>query len=235
MSIPFFYEPYIDFNSIALSDETMHHATNVLRMREGEQFWLTNGAGKKCLCTIDVLQKRAFQYTINSFSDEPISTPTLHLAISFTKNAARIEWLLEKATEMGVHQITPLLTSRTERNYFKRERLEKILVSAMLQSQQVHLPKLNEATELKTLIAEVAELKFIAHCEANQPRSSFHQALPSDKDVIILIGPEGDFTEDEIHLCLEANCLPVSFGKNRLRTETAGIYACTVFNAKQEF
>jgi 16S rRNA (uracil1498-N3)-methyltransferase len=233
MSLPFFYEPFHDFANIELSDALFHHALQVLRMQAGDSFWLTNGQGKQCFCTIEQVQKKSFQFALSHQRIiEPIK-PQLHLAIAFTKNADRIEWLVEKVTEIGVHTIIPLLTTRSERHHIKQERLHKILVSAMLQSQQSFLPTLHEPQTLQQLLSHHVANKFVAHCEHEQHKTSLLETLKPNENSLILIGPEGDFTTDEINECLQASCKPVSLGKNRLRTETAGLYACAVFNAKQ--
>lgn len=234
MNIPFFYEPFDDFSSIALSDETMHHALQVLRMKKGEVFWLTNGSGKKALCEMGQTQKRSFDILVKETIVEMENPNQLHLAIAFTKNAARIEWLLEKITEIGVHSIYPIQTKRTERNHFKRERLQKILVSAMLQSQQSMLPTLHDLVPFEEIVQTPIQQKLIAHCEDDASKSLLANSIIPHQETMILIGPEGDFTPEEIETSLAKNWKAVSFGKTRLRTETAGMYACAVFNAMQE-
>jgi 16S rRNA (uracil1498-N3)-methyltransferase len=156
----------------------------------------------------------------------------LHIAISFTKNPARIEWFLEKATEIGINRITPLVTKRSEKIHFKKDRFEKILVSAMLQSKQTFLPQLSEASPLETILEAKDTLKCIAHCEDDMDRIHLNQFIKPQKNTLILIGPEGDFTKEEIHLCLSKECRAVSLGDHRLRTETAGLFACVIFNAQ---
>jgi 16S rRNA (uracil1498-N3)-methyltransferase len=156
------------------------------------------------------------------------------IAISLVKNASRFEWFLEKATEIGVTEIIPLICERTERQYFRYERMKGILVSAMLQSQQVWLPVLSEPVKFENLtIAEFENsVKLIAHCEETnkQPFSNFQ--ISSSSNYIILIGPEGDFTPAEIELALQNNFQPVSLGETRLRTETAGMVAATLLCIK---
>ena len=140
----------------------------------------------------------------------------------------RFEWFLEKATEIGIHEITPILCEHSERKVIKPERLEKVLQSAMKQSLQTYLPKLNPLTTYKDFIEKATgDLKFIAHCE-DQDKVVLKRRLAPDKDVVMLIGPEGDFSNNEIKSALNKNFVPVSLGRNRLRTETAAIYVCTV-------
>jgi 16S rRNA (uracil1498-N3)-methyltransferase len=230
---PFFYEPFQDFSNILLSDETMHHAIQVMRMREGDFFYLVNGNGKRCLCEMTEVKKKSCLITLREMHEDEKANPTFCLAIAFTKNASRMEWLLEKVTEMGIHKIIPIITKRSERTHWKKERFQKIIVSAMLQSQQSHLPILDEPKTLSEFFNDEHQQIFIAHCEAEKERDPFEQMLKANENTAILIGPEGDFTEDEIHLCLQRGAKAVSLGNVRLRTETAGLYACATFHVKQ--
>ncbi len=234
MSIPYFYEPFSDFSHIALSENSVHHALNVLRMKPGSELNVTNGRGDSARCRIIGTSKKECHIEVldSHSSSNKQQASKLHIAISFTKNPARIEWFLEKATEIGIQMITPLITKRSEKIHFKKERFEKIMISAMLQSQQTFLPVLNEATLLEEVIKGPELLKCIAHCEEDKDRIQLKDCIEAQKDTLILIGPEGDFTPEEIHLCLQHQCKPVSLGRNRLRTETAGLFACVVFNAQ---
>jgi 16S rRNA (uracil1498-N3)-methyltransferase len=234
MNLPFFYEKFNDTDHISFSETSSHHALHVLRMKVGDELLITNGEGSLAKCKISHATKKECNVElIQSITSKPENRkPKLHIAISFTKNPARIEWFLEKATEIGIHSITPLITKRSEKIYIKRERFEKILISAMLQSQQSYLPKLNDASTLESVLQGNEELKFIAHCVEEAERNNLKDSLANPKNSIILIGPEGDFTKDEIHLCLQHNCKTVSLGSNRLRTETAGLFACVVFNSQ---
>ncbi len=231
MDYPFFYEPYADFDEIVLSDETMHHALSVLRMKEGDQFWLTNGQGKNVLCEI-VEAKKKFCEIIQSekIEQHPLEYG-LHLGIALTKNAARNEWLMEKVTEMGIQQITPLICHRSEKLHLRKDRLEKILVSAMLQSKQVFLPQLNEATLFSQIISRDESIKCMAYCGDELVKPQSIDCLKPAKDTLILIGPEGDFTPEEVQQGVSNQFAAVSLGINRLRTETAGLFACALFNA----
>ncbi len=234
MNIPYFYEPFSDISHLHLSETSAHHALHVLRMKVGDPLNVTNGKGDLAVCRIVHTTKRECSIEVVELRTSNIEprTSNLHIAIAFTKNPARIEWFLEKVTEIGIQTITPLITKRSEKIHFKKERFEKIMVSAMLQSQQTYLPILQEAILLEDVLKGPEELKCIAHCEEDQERTHLKEVITSQKDTLILIGPEGDFTEEEIHLCLQQQCLPVSLGTNRLRTETAGLFACVVFNAQ---
>jgi len=231
MSLPYFFEPFESSDIIVLSEANMHYMMHVLRMKVGEQCWITNGKGIRCLATITSASKRSCTITSGECIQSFTPPSSLHLAIAFTKNPARIEWLLEKATEVGIGYITPLITHRSEKIHWKQERYEKILTAAMLQSQQTWLPVLNEATRLENLITCDADIKCIAWCEEHNDKNALLLHIQNDKKTIILVGPEGDFTSDEVHLCMQHGFKPVSLGSNRLRTETAGLYACVVYNS----
>lgn len=234
--LPYFYHPVLEKNqaTTTLDEATSKHCIQVLRMQEGEQMLLTNGKGLKATVTIVVAERKRCGVRLDHIVEVPQRPYTLTLAISFTKNNSRNEWLLEKCMEMGIDSIIPLVTSRTEKDKFNDQRLNGILISAMLQSQQCYLPKLEQPVALKKAFfesnKEVAQ-KLIAHCIEDKERLSLLKALMPEKDTVVLIGPEGDFTENEIGECLENGYKPIVLGPNRLRTETAGLYVCTVFNA----
>jgi 16S rRNA (uracil1498-N3)-methyltransferase len=228
-----FYEVFDSPDHLVLSDATLHHMLHVLRMKSGEEVLVLNGRGLRCSIRLDRIDKKGVAFTLLQ-SEEVIDTrPALHLGIAFTKNPARMEWLLEKATEIGIHTIIPLHTQRSEKTHNKRERFEKILVSAFLQSKQDFLPQLEEPCRLNDVLATAPEQRFIAWCDDDSPRHALTEVLKKHQNTLILIGPEGDFTPDEVHLCTQQGCLPVHLGPSRLRTETAGLYACVVFNAQQ--
>lgn len=231
MSLAYFYNAFHHETDIVLDDATLHYMYHVLRMKAGEECWVTNGRGVKCRVKIQELNKRHAQLEILETIKDSREASPLHLAIAFTKNPARIEWLLEKATEIGVGQITPLITHRSEKVHWKKERYEKILVSAMLQSQQTYLPLVHEPTSLQHVVGVDAEARFIAWCDAHEEKKPLSSCLKKNKKTIILIGPEGDFTQEEVDLCRSNGYLPVSLGPTRLRTETAGLYAVVAFNA----
>jgi 16S rRNA (uracil1498-N3)-methyltransferase len=178
---------------------------------------------KKCRLTI-----------VNSALDFGKRNFHLHIAIAPTKNIDRFEWFLEKATEIGIDEITPLLTSHSERKTINAERLEKILVSAMKQSLKAYLPQLHELTTFKELIINnKTENKFIAYCDEIQ-KIHLKDLATKGNNTLILIGPEGDFSPEEIKLAIENGFKVVSLGESRLRTETAGIVACHIVNLANE-
>jgi len=233
MPLPLFYfdgELTIG-NNLPLNDDTARHIVQVLRMQVGEQLQLTNGKGYAAIATIAVADKKKCSVTVNEVVFHLPST-ALHLCVAFTKNSSRNEWLLEKATELGVSSITPLLTTRSEREKFRYDRMKGILVSALLQSQQFHLPVLNEVMSLQSVLAQYkgAPQKMVAHCIAEIPVKPVAELLKPALETLVCIGPEGDFTTDEVNLCTDAGCLGISLGTQRLRTETAAMSVCAFFN-----
>ncbi|MEO7767084.1 MAG: RsmE family RNA methyltransferase [Ferruginibacter sp.] len=238
MSLPFFYKATIDpaADEVVLDEETSKHIVQVLRMQSGEPLQLTDGNGNLLFAEIIEPNRKNCILKIQSSSFQSRTAQKTTLAVSLVKNAHRFEWLLEKATEIGVNEIIPLLCSRTEKQHFRVERMRSILVSAMLQSQQSWLPVLREPIKYATYIKSVKEdsrlKKFIAHCEKDEPRIQLYSFRPFDSSVI-LIGPEGDFTIDEIELALKNNFVPVALGNTRLRSETAGIVAAAILSFSQ--
>ena len=229
MALPTFYEENLPADgSFLLSELTSRHLVQVLRMKESARLLLTNGKGQTHLSEIVHANKKATEVRFLSGTLVPEPSSEITIAISLIKNKSRFEWFLEKATEIGVQRLIPIICDRSEAENFRHERMHAILVSAMLQSQQAWLPQLDQPMNFADLIASSEQSnKFIAHCleEARRPLSG-EQMLLGDK--IILIGPEGDFTAAEVALAIENNFLPVSLGTNRLRTETAGIVACVL-------
>ena len=174
-------------------------------------------------CRLDIIKVHS-QQNQSSFS--------LHIAVSYTKNPDRFEWFVEKATEIGIQHITPLLCERTERIKIKTERLEKLLIAALKQSHQTYLPTLHQAETFLSFVGnkEAANNRYIAYCNDTDSIQHLSKLYPAGSDLIILIGPEGDFTEKEINFAIENRYKPISLGNNRLRTETAALYACTCIN-----
>ena len=223
-----------------LDVEESRHAVRVLRMRDGDTIHVTDGMGHLYQCRIVQADDRACAVeVVGNSSNQAIKQPSLHLAVAPTKNPARMEWLVEKAVEIGVGEIILLQCDHSERSFLKTERLEKLAVSAMKQSLHTTLPKINQAVKLSEWLNTPLPpsrgdgeglLKFIAHCEADKSRTPLATAMQPGRDAVVLIGPEGDFSEDEIALALAAGFQPVSLGPSRLRTETAALYAVTAFN-----
>jgi len=229
MSIPFFYEAQLPAmpGLFTLSEESSKHCSMVLRMKESESIALTNGLGLNCMGQIVAADKKKTVVQLSAFEQKPLPKTQNSIAISFVKNAARMEWFLEKATEIGITTFYPLIADRTERMVFKKERWEHILVSAMLQSQQSFKPVLHDPIAFKTLIQQPLNGQLLlAHCEPGEKRTI--QSIGSDENTLLLIGPEGDFTPNEIEMAAKAGATMISLGNTRLRTETAGISAAVL-------
>lgn len=220
-----FYDPTIDAKSEIhqLSEDESKHACRVLRLKIGDVFQLLDGKGGLYNCRISDDNPKKCKVKIETRTFHPAPTYQIHIAIAPTKNMDRIEWFTEKATEIGLTDLTLIIGKNSERKEVKIERIEKILVSAMKQSKRMYLPRLHAVTAIKTFISQNPN-GLIAHCMENEKSSissSFNQI-----DCPILIGPEGDFTEEEVTMALNNGYKAVTLGSNRLRTETAGLYAC---------
>ncbi len=223
-----FYNPDISESTaqFTFSKEESKHIVKVLRKNVGDTLHITNGKGFLFTAEITIPNINKCIATIVTKAKQSKRNYNLHLAVAPTKMNDRYEWFLEKATEIGIDSITPIICDHSERKVIKAERYEKILQSAMKQSLSSHLPKLNEAISFKTFIKQdfTGDL-FIAHCEETD-RKSLKQELNPNQNVTILIGPEGDFSVKEIEMALSNNFIPVTLGETRLRTETAAIVAC---------
>jgi 16S rRNA (uracil1498-N3)-methyltransferase len=208
-------------------------------MKQGGQLQLTDGKGKIFTAEIISENKKAAEVKVLSASNLslrvagiPYPTPNIVIGISLIKNNNRFEWFLEKATEIGVSEIIPLICERTEKQNFRHDRMKNILVSAMLQSKQEWLPILHEPTKFSELVKNSShQNKFIAHCDEDE-KTNLLNTLKISGGALILIGPEGDFTKDEVNSAKQNNFIPVSLGQTRLRTETAGVVACVLLNQK---
>lgn len=228
MQLPFFYKELLSEDKTAtLNEDTSKHIVQVLRMKKGEQVQLTDGKGWKQLAEITTDNKKSVEVKIIKSEFTPPSQKSSTIAISLIKNAPRFEWFLEKAAEIGISEIIPLICDRTEKQHFRFERMKNILISAMLQSQQVWLPVLQPPLKFKDVLPyQTYEQKYIAHCMETD-KVILKDILSRDKsNTIILIGPEGDFTPTEVSNAIENGYIPVTLGETRLRTETAGIAAC---------
>lgn len=229
MSVPYFYEPLIATGAtqFVLSEASSKHCIQVLRMNEGDFIDITNGQGGLFHASIQVAHKKNAVVTIIESVQKAAPKQKIHLGISLLKTAVRLEWLFEKATEMGVTNITPLVCDRTIHERFKTERMQQIIQSAMIQSQQTWLPILAEPTPFAHFIEHItASQKLIAHCEPAD-KVSIKTIVPSD-NLALLIGPEGDFSPAEITAAITKEYTPIDLGPTRLRTETAGIFALSV-------
>ena len=232
MELPYFYEKnFYEKEHFILSEETAKHCVQVLRMKTGEKLNITDGTGNIFTSIITEIGKKNCVVKVEEKIFKPKPVKQISIAISLLKNAARFEWFLEKATEIGVAEIVPLICRRTERQHFRWDRMNKILISAMLQSQQAWLPQMPPPQAFRQYLLQFknsssSQKKLIAHCATGEKKTL--KNFSSENNIQIFIGPEGDFTDDEILLALQNNFTAVSLGNTRLRTETAGIVAATI-------
>ena len=212
--------------SFSFDKEESKHIAKVLRKKEGDILFVTNGLGFLFKTEIAIASDSKCTVNIISFEKQEEPKFHLHLAVAPTKMNDRYEWFLEKATEIGVQEITPIICDHSERKVIKTERFDKILLSAMKQSNQYFLPILNESIAFKEFVKKQFKgQKFIAHCEETN-KKTLKSVLKTSEDCTILIGPEGDFSVKEIEIALEKQFIPISLGNTRLRTETAAVVAC---------
>ncbi|WP_372773406.1 16S rRNA (uracil(1498)-N(3))-methyltransferase [Mangrovibacterium sp.] len=226
-----FYTPDIQGKSYTLNEIESKHAIRVLRLNPGDSIQLIDGKGSLYTAQITDANPKRCQIVVQAQEREfGKRNSYLHIAVAPTKNIDRLEWFLEKATEIGIDEITPVLCEHSERKVIKDDRLEKVIVSAMKQSLKAYLPRLNPLTPLNELLqSEFRGKKFIAHCHELDKRQLKNE-IPGSLSNLILIGPEGDFSEQELTTALQNNFIPVSLGSSRLRTETAALAACHTCN-----
>jgi 16S rRNA (uracil1498-N3)-methyltransferase len=228
----YFYHPRLDTSVTQFSfpEEESRHIVKVLRKKEGDLLNITNGKGyvfEAKIATAD--PKRCTARVLESRKSIPPRSE-LHLAVAPTKKLDRFQWFLEKATEIGVTEVTPILCQRSERKKLATDRLQRVMQEAMKQSLRTYLPRLNDPVPYEDFLQEGhPDLRFIAHCEEDE-KMDLKRRVAADKDVLILIGPEGDFTRPEIDAAYMRGFLPVSLGESRLRTETAALVACVTVN-----
>lgn len=237
-----FFTPDITGNQYTLTEEESKHCIRVLRHSKGDMLTLVDGVGGWYLAEIiDANPKRCLVTVTEKKVNFEKRNYHLHIAIAPTKNIERMEWFLEKATEIGIDEITPLLCEHSERKQIKTDRLEKVMVSAMKQSLKAYLPKLNNLTTFDSFVKEYnavdhlakPNFRFIAHCSEGEKMNLFEAAKPSTS-VLVLIGPEGDFSPTEIQTAMKNGFREISLGKSRLRTETAGIVTVQLINFLNE-
>lgn len=223
-----FYTPDINeqLKEFSFDKEESKHIVKVLRKQESDILKVTNGLGYLFTTEIILATDKKCTVQITDSVYYPPNDFYIHMVVAPTKMNDRYEWFLEKATEIGVNEITPIICDHSERKTIKTERFDKIIQSAMKQSLQFHLPKLNEPITFKQFLAQKHEGNlYIAHCEETQ-KTLLKNAIKPNEKYTVLIGPEGDFSEKEIQSALELHYQPVSLGNTRLRTETAAIVAC---------
>ena len=230
-----FYIPDISGKEVILNEIESKHAIRVLRLPQGAVIKLVDGKGGFYEAKIiDDNPKKCKLEIVDSQLEYEKKDFKVHIAIAPTKNIDRFEWFLEKCTEFGIDEITPILSEHSERKVIKPERLQKILVSAMKQSVKAYLPTLNPITTFKALIGQNSSYKkFIAHCNDGE-KNHLQNDIEEGDNVLILIGPEGDFSPEEVEWAKEYGFKETSLGTARLRTETAGVAACHIVNLANE-
>ena len=226
-----FYAPDLELNNVLPESESIH-CSRVLRLKAGDEIIVTDGKGNRFVCEIE--KPNTSHTSVLIKSKETIINKrnyNLTLAIAPTKNSDRMEWLAEKAVEIGVDKIILLKCERSERKTLRPDRLLKIMISAMKQSLSVVLPLLEEVTDFKDFVKDSGYLtqKYFGYCSQDYPKKEFVKECKPGGNVGIMIGPEGDFTPKEVEMAVENGFIPVTFGEKRLRTETAGVFAvCAV-------
>lgn len=231
------YVPCLVAGCFELPEDEARHAVKSLRASVGDKFRLIDGKGGAADGVVVEVGKRSCAVEVVSIEREARTEPKLTMIVSPTKQTDRFEWFLEKAVEIGVDRVIPVFTSRSERKVEKHERWDKVLVSAMKQSQRTWLPELSKACHLEEALESLSEDVFcVAHCmpslEGGEKKHLLH-ALSKGHSACVAIGPEGDFTEEEVRLMISKGGVEISLGENRLRTETAAISAVTYFRALQ--
>lgn len=225
-----FYQPLIGEGIHTLDEDESAHARKVLRLETGAFIRITDGIGKFYEARITNIDGKSCEFTILKSEQAPSRKYRIHIAIAPTKNADRIEWFVEKAVELGIDKISFLQCKNSERKSINLERVEKKAISAMKQSGQAYLPEIAEIRPFQQVIAESNEAgKFIGYVEEQNPLLLKNAATPSGS-YLVMIGPEGDFSREEMQTALQQGFVKISLGQNRLRTETAGIAACHTLN-----
>jgi 16S rRNA (uracil1498-N3)-methyltransferase len=224
-----FYQPKIDEGVLNLDVEESRHAIKVLRKVKGDELSLTDGKG--CFYTARITQDDPKKCGFEIIEKKQVAKREyqIHIAIAPTKNADRMEWFVEKATEISIDKISFILCQNSERKTINLDRIEKIAISAMKQSGQAWLPQFSDIVPFKEILKNEASQKFIAFVDDQNP-DHLKSMAKVNGNYLVLIGPEGDFREEELNLALQSDFKKVSLGKNRLRTETAGLVACQVLN-----
>ncbi|MDO4728089.1 MAG: 16S rRNA (uracil(1498)-N(3))-methyltransferase [Bacteroidota bacterium] len=231
-----FYSPTLnqDVETYIFDKEESKHIVKVLRKKEEDIIHITNGLGLLCQAEIVYANEKKCEVRILNRTHFSKHNYHLHLMVAPTKTNERFEWFVEKATEMGIDEITPIITEHSERKEVKIERFEKIVLSAMKQSLQYFLPKINQPIKFKQLMQQDIEGdRYLAHCEEVEKQQLANQDLRAKK-ITILIGPEGDFSSEEISTALSKGYKPIALGNTRLRTETAAVYSVCVVASQNE-
>jgi len=228
-----FYSQHITGNTAVFDETESQHALQVLRLKEQDTIYLTDGKGKLFEGKVTIQNKKNMSATgLQLVREQNAPKTAVHLVVSPLKNVDRLEWLAEKAVELGISSITPVLTKNTVKKGVNERRLLGIVLSAMKQSLQLHLPHVHPLTEIKHLSFDIENAQYcFGYCgEAN--KTSIQDISLAVNNVVVMIGPEGDFTPDEVDFLIHHKCVPISLGETRLRTETAAMYALSVLKAR---
>jgi 16S rRNA (uracil1498-N3)-methyltransferase len=229
------YSPLASSGTIIELDENEFHHIQVLRMGTATELHVFDGKGNLYKAALSSITKKTATVNIGeAIRQDQKQGARLHIAIAPTKNIDRMEWFAEKATEIGIDTITPVICRRSERKEVRKDRLEKVVLSAAKQSLHLYLPLVNETLSFKDFLKSISadkSKKFIGYCEEKSTHIKDHFA--KGESIIVLIGPEGDFTEEEVSMAKEAGFTPISLGESRLRTETAGVMVSAIFNLNQ--
>jgi 16S rRNA (uracil1498-N3)-methyltransferase len=231
MAVPYFYFAHLSTmaDEFMLNENSSRHIVQVLRMQRDDKIQLTDGKGLSVLATIQEANKKKSTVRITEKKLHEAPVRKVQIGLSLLKNAGRFEWFLEKATELGVSGIIPLKCTRTEKLQFRLERMHGILESALIQSQQVWMPVMNEPRDFNEYVKEIkSDQKLIAHCETGTKKKLSEIINSHVNSQVILIGPEGDFTPEEISAATDAGFIAVELGQNRLRSETAALAAASI-------
>jgi 16S rRNA (uracil1498-N3)-methyltransferase len=226
-----FYEPHINGTTAELNEEESHHALKVLRLKVGDAIRLSDGKGAFYDAEITGTTGKKAGLLITSKQEQTAPNANLHIAMAPTKSIERFEFFLEKATETGIASITPLVCDRSERRQIREDRLEKVIISAAKQSLKAWMPMFEPLTPFAKFINSptLPQRKYIAWCDDGDKKELKDVVTPGT-DILVLIGPEGDFTPAEVEQAIKAGFEPITLGETRLRTETAGIFVASVFN-----
>lgn len=222
-----FYQPNIPEGKLLLDPEESRHCVKVLRKRSGDEIRVTDGRGSFYRAVITTADPAQCTFSLLSVEAELPRTYSVHIAISPTKNADRIEWFVEKCVEIGIDRITLMECEHTERSFIRKDRLDKVAVSAMKQSLKARLPIISEIKSFADVLQGEEHSKFIAYVDAENP-ATLHSVASPGTSCIVLIGPEGDFSTEELQMAIDRGFKKVSLGHSRLRTETAGMVACHI-------
>ncbi|MFM7850757.1 MAG: 16S rRNA (uracil(1498)-N(3))-methyltransferase [Flammeovirgaceae bacterium] len=227
--MPIFYQPLLAEGTNWLDADESRHAVHVLRLREGDTIELTDGKGSFCTAFVEIPDSKKCSFRVIEKIQRPQRSFQVHLAVAPTKNMDRIEWLIEKAVEIGIEKITLMQCERSERRNIPLDRIQKIAISALKQSKQAWMPHIKGIVNFKQVLEEEAVGKFIAFVDENN-QQHLKDVIIQKSNYLVLIGPEGDFTHTELGWAIEKGFKKVSLGPNRLRTETAALAAVHILS-----